>query len=45
MFPAKGGMNYKDNLDSQDWECKCALYLPVFLKWQQGHFWFTWVLY
>jgi len=24
MFHARGGMNCKDNLDSQDWECKCA---------------------
>lgn len=41
MFPARGGMNYKDNLDSQGQECKCALHLPVFFKWQQGHFLFT----
>lgn len=42
MFPARGGMNYKDNLDSQGRECKRALYLLVFFKWRQGHFWFTW---
>lgn len=32
IFPDIEGMSYKDNLDSQGQECKCVLYLSVFLN-------------